>query len=260
MAREGPQCEECITFMKQNITARDLPYLSSKQMIEVDRAMTEHFHIDLIQMMENVGRNLAQLARQRFLGGCPVEKRVIVLAGGGGNGGGALVAARHLHNWGARPSVFLGQDADRMTPVATQQLDILSRMRVDILSSQDVAAIEAADVVLDGLIGYSLRGAPKDPIAGLIRWANSLAIPILALDTPSGIDTTTGAVSDPAIRATATMTLALPKLGLRIPGAFAHVGELYLADIGVPAELYALPPLNLSLGPIFSAGDIIRLW
>ena len=82
--------------------------------------------------------------------------------------------------------------------------------------------------------------------------------PILSLDVPSGIDTGTGTVYEPAIRATATMTLALPKRGLGLPGAEALVGELYLADISVPPELYASPALDLSVGPLFRRADVIR--
>ncbi|MBK8128741.1 MAG: hypothetical protein IPK53_07265 [bacterium] len=83
--------------------------------------------------------------------------------------------------------------------------------------------------------------------------------PILALDVPSGLDTTTGAVYEPAIRAAATMTLALPKAGLLGETAVAHVGELYLADLSVPPALYASPALQLAVGPIFVASDIVRL-
>ena len=73
------------------------------------------------------------------------------------------------------------------------------------------------------------------------------------------MDTTSGTVFDPAIRATATMTLALPKEGLRTPGVAAIVGELYLADISVPPTLYAEPALQLKVGSIFAQSDIIRL-
>ena len=83
--------------------------------------------------------------------------------------------------------------------------------------------------------------------------------PILSLDVPSGIDTGTGTVYEPAIRATATMTLALPKGGLGLPGAEALVGELYLADTSVPLELYASPALNVSAGPILGRANVIRL-
>ena len=83
--------------------------------------------------------------------------------------------------------------------------------------------------------------------------------PILALDAPSGVDTTTGTVFTPAIQATATMTLALPKEGLRAPDAEKHVGELYLADISVPPALYAEPALGIQVGAVFAKDDILRL-
>ena len=79
------------------------------------------------------------------------------------------------------------------------------------------------------------------------------------MDAPSGVDTTTGVVSDPAIKATATVTLALPKEGLRGPAVAAQVGELYLADIGVPPSLYAGPTLGLTMGNIFPHSEIIGL-
>ena len=75
-------------------------------MVEVDRAMIEDYGIRLVQMMENAGRNLAHLARLRFLSGEPHAKRVAVLAGVGGNGGGALVCARRRDSWGERVAVF----------------------------------------------------------------------------------------------------------------------------------------------------------
>jgi len=80
----------------------------------------------------------------------------------------------------------------------------------------------------------------------------------LSLDAPSGVDTTSGTVFDPAIRATATMTLALPKEGLRASGVEDHVGELYLADISVPPELYGRF-LGIEVGPIFAQSDILHL-
>ncbi len=238
----------------------DVPYLNTAQMIEVDRAMTEDYRIELIQMMENAGRCLAFLARERFLGGAPTGKRVTVMAGGGGNGGGALVAARRLHNWGARTQVLLAQDANQMTTVPAHQLEIIKRMGVDCIAESGLLPPgDVPDVIIDGLIGYSLKGAPYGRICEFIEWANASSAPILSLDTPSGIDTTTGTVFDPSIEACATMTLALPKEGLRAPGVDTHVGELYLADISVPPSLYNESPLGLEVGPIFATADVIRL-
>lgn len=237
----------------------DIPWLTTEQMIEVDRTMMADYRIDLVRMMENAGRNLAHLARARFLDGDPRGKRVVVLAGTGGNGGGALVCARRLHNYGAAVQVVVTRPDAEFSRVPGEQLDILRRMGVPVGQAEAVTAIELPELVIDGLIGYSLKGAPRGAAAELIRWANATGAPILALDAPSGVDTTTGVVFDPAIRATATMTLALPKAGLRAPGVEAQVGELYLADISVPPALYAEPALGLRVGPIFAQSDIVRL-
>ena len=87
---------------------------------------------------------------------------------------------------------------------------------------------------------------------------------MLALDVPSGVDAASGTCFDPAIHAEATLTLALPKVGLQSEPARERVGELYLGDISVPAELYANPSLNLKLnvevGPIFAEDDVVRVW
>ncbi len=236
-----------------------VPWITTEQMVEVDRAMIENFHIELIQMMENAGRNLAHLARERFFDGDPQGKTVVVMAGTGGNGGGALVCARRLHTWGARVEVIVTRPDEYFTPIPAHQLDILHRMRVPVAPAEAVDRAPAAALVVDGVIGYRLDGAPRGGAGDLIRWANAQGAPVLALDTPSGIDTTTGTMYDPAIRAAATMTLALPKEGLRADGVTQHVGELYLADIGVPPSLNAGAALGLEVGSIFATGDIVRL-
>ena len=236
-----------------------IPFLTTEQMIEVDRAMVYDYKIELIQMMENAGRNLAHLARAKFLENNPVGKRVTILAGTGGNGGGALVCARRLHNYGTKVTVYITKPANNFTTIPAHQLDILQGMKVSVARADSISNAMKPDLIVDGVIGYSLKGAPRDEAATLIRWANVSTAPILALDAPSGVDTTTGTVFNPAIKATATMTLALPKEGLRARGVESHVGELYLADISVPSELYAEPKIGLTVGPIFAQGDIIRL-
>lgn len=238
--------------------ARDpVPYLTMAQMVEVDRAMIEDYGISLLQMMENAGRCLAHLARSRFLGGDPRGRRVVVLAGTGGNGGGAMVAARSLHNYGARPEVLLTRPEDTYSAAAALQLTIVHRLGIPVRAAGQVGGLETPELILDGLIGYSLQGAPRGPAADLIHWANDQATSVLALDVPSGLDTTAGTIHDPAIRAIATLTLALPKEGLGAEDAAALVGELYLADISVPPELYA--SLGLRVGSVFHESDIVRL-
>jgi len=240
------------------VSNTQIPFLSTEQMREVDRAMVEDYHIELLQMMENAGRDLADLARARFLDGDPSGREVVVLAGSGGNGGGALVCARRLANWGAQVRVYTTRSADSMSPVPARQLDILRQMGVPAMPAERAGEASGGDLVVDGIIGYSLSGAPRGTAADLIRWVNAGRVPVLALDIPSGLDSTTGNPYDPCVRATATMTLALPKLGLRDPRARLYVGELYLADISVPPRLYAL--LGLHVGALFAEQDIVRVW
>ena len=238
---------------------QDIPYLTTEQMIEVDRLMIEDYHIELIQMMENAGRGLAHLARRRFLDDQPDGKTIAVLAGTGGNGGGALVCARRLHNYGARVAVYTSRPAEEFRPVPAHQLDILARMGLSIADAGGLEHAGRPDLVVDGVIGYSLKGAPRGGSADLIRWANRRNAPILALDVPSGMDASSGTVYDPVMQADATLTLALPKEGLRTPGIEPLLGELYLADISVPPGLYAEPSLGLEVGPIFAQSDILFL-
>lgn len=219
--------------------------------------MIEDFEIDLARMMENAGLALARLARRRFLGGDPRNQVVLILAGTGGNGGGGLVAARRLYNWGADVHVHTTAAAGAFEGVPARQLAILRRVGVPVTAIEPV--LPPADLIIDALIGYSLSGAPRGVAAQLIVAANAHGAPILSLDTPSGVDTTGGQVHTPAIKAAATLTLALPKTGLLAEDAAGAVGELYVADISVPPSLYKRPPLNLDVGPIFALDDIIRL-
>ncbi len=239
-----------------------IPELSTSQMVEVDRLMIEQYRIELIQMMENAGRNLAHLARVRFLDGDPRGKNVVVAAGTGGNGGGALVCARRLANWGADVCVALAREDEAFAGVPAHQLDILRRMHVPTVQAGELVtnvAPESPDLIIDGVIGYSLSGAPRGGAARLITWANERGAPVLSLDAPSGLDSTTGVAFEPAIKATATLTLALPKRGLQAPGSLGHVGELYLADISVPPSLYAAPGVGVRVEHIFATSEIVRL-
>jgi len=232
-----------------------IPSLTTTQMIEVDRAMIEDYHIELIQMMENAGRAFAELAR-RHLRGAVQDHSVVVLCGNGNNGGGGMTAARRLHNWGAKVTVVLSKPVDEIHGVPAHQLDILQRMKIPIFESASFAP-QPIDLILDAIIGYSLSGAPRGAAAELIHWANNQNVPILALDTPSGLDVTSGQAYDPTIRATATLTLALPKQGLINLKTKEFVGELYLADISVPPELYEA--IGVKVSNLFERDDVIRI-
>ena len=231
----------------------DIPVLTTPQMVEVDRLMIEEYQIELIQMMENAGRNLAELAR-RQLGGKVAGNSIAILCGAGNNGGGGLVAARHLHNWGANVSLKLAFDPSRLKEIPAHQWRILQQMGLDSNEETDLSKV---DLILDALIGYGLSGDPRQPVAGWIDKANIAGRPILALDAPSGLDTTSGIPGNPCIKAAATLALALPKTGLLTQPAKDYVGDLYLADISVPPELYQ--HLGIEVPNLFEQDTILKV-
>lgn len=168
------------------------------------------------------------------------------------------MAARHLSNWGAQVTVLV--EAQPRTGVPQEQWRILTHLqatrRIGAQALEAVAETPWA-LIIDALIGYGLRGSPQGWAAECIRQISSSGASVLALDLPSGLDATTGAAHDPCIRAETTMTLALPKTGVLVPGAARYVGDLYLADIGVPPALYER--LGIRVGPIFARRSLLKL-
>jgi NAD(P)H-hydrate epimerase len=236
---------------------QSVPAVTTEQMREVDRAMIRDFGISLVRMMENAGRNLAELTRI-MLGGSVEQQTIVVLAGQGNNGGGGMVAARHLANWGAYVKVILSHPPAEQKTVAHEQLEILRRMGLGVFPGEAPGvALDHPDLILDALIGYGLVGPPRGITADLIRAANASDQAILALDSPSGLDTGSGEIFEPCICANATLTLALPKTGLLKPEARRVVGELYLADIGVPPQLYA--QMGIRTPNLFGKASLVRL-
>ena len=231
-----------------------VPAVTAEQMREVDRLAVEEFDLSILQMMENAGRTLAEHVRD-VLGEAGGE--VTILAGSGGNGGGGLCCARHLHNRGVTVWVVLERDAGTLTGAAKSQMSTLAAAglqpidpAIDSASARE--ALRQSKVVVDALIGYGLRGIPEGQTARLIDLCNQEAARVLALDVPSGLDATTGEAPGPVVRAERTLTLALPKTGLH-----AIRGELFLADIGIPPELFLR--LGLAYEPPFGDAYWVRL-
>ena len=235
-----------------------LPYITTEQMIEVDRLMEEVYHINLIQMMENAGRNLADLACSRFLLNSPVGKRIVILAGSGGNGGGGLVAARHLANRGVLVDIVLSSSHEKYLGVPGHQLDIVERIGINVALADSNWSVPEGNLIIDAMIGYSINGAPRGLVRTLIGKINEVATPVLSLDVPSGLDSTRGAVHSPVVKAAATMTLALPKTGLLEPGTDDIIGELYVADISVPPALFA-EHFDLDISPLFAETQLVKV-
>lgn len=161
---------------------------------------------------------------------------VAVLAGGGGNGADAIAAARRLAGWGIRTTILLAAERTELTAVARRELERAEHYGVRVFDPG--AFMPPAAIVVDGLIGTGLDGAPTDTAGSLIDAAVRLRVPIVAIDLPSGLHPDTGKADQPAIRADVTVTLAYPKLGLVKPFAKNLVGTLKVADLSIPASAW----------------------
>ena len=232
----------------------NVPTITTEQMIEVDRLMIDSYGITLFQMMENAGLNLARLALKM----ADKSDGFLILAGSGGNGGGTLVAARRLIGWGRNVQIRTSKPFDKYHGVPAHQLYILQQLEADIKLFDPTEDI-SADVILDGIIGYSINGDPNGVPAEMIMLADRSGAKILSLDTPSGIELTKGISYEPSVHSDATLTLALPKTGLFEPAIKKQVKQLYLADIGVPLELYQKMGIPISENP-FNETGIVRLY
>ena len=208
-----------------------VPTVTAGTMAEVDRVAIEETGPNLYQMMENAGRSLALAALGLVEPDGPGT--VAVIAGKGGNGGGGICAARHLKNHGVDVVVHV-TDLGDLGEVPGQQLDIYRSAggRVEPIDQIDLSG---SGLIVDAVVGYSLRGAPRGIVADAISAINDAGAPVLSLDVPSGVSTSGDRSEGESVKADFTVTLALPKTGLHPDNA----GEVTLADLGIPATVFA---------------------
>ena len=229
-----------------------VPAVTTEQMREVDRVAIEEVGPNLYQMMENAGRSLASLCMET-LGEGSATAPVVVLAGTGGNGGGGICAARHLANHGVQVTLVVS-DLARLAGVPAQQLALFRASGGRLAEIGDLGTLESA-LTVDAVLGYSLVGAPHGAASDLIGWMTQVDAPVVALDVPSGIDSTSGDSPGAHVRAATTMTLALPKTGLAVDA----VGELWVADIGIPGGVLERAGVRPPPAGLFSRGYRVRL-
>lgn len=237
-----------------------LPAVTAAEMADVDKLALAR-GLELLQMMENAGALLARLVHHRF----PAASRVLVLAGPGGNGGGALVAARRLAGFGYEVMVIPMTGMAQLTPVAAHQARLLERISAVSWwpGKHPEAGLPEAltkdDVIIDGILGYSVRGAPHGAAAQWILAANRHPAPKVALDVPSGLNPDDGTTAGEAIRAHTSLTLALPKQGLLSESARPWIGDLALGDIGIPSAWVADAVSRITPTTWYEAGDLTWL-
>jgi NAD(P)H-hydrate epimerase len=162
-------------------------------MREVDRVAIEELGPNLYQMMENAGRNLAVTVLET-MGAAWSQTPIAVLSGTGGNGGGGICAARHLANRGADVTVVVSDSAG-LTPVPSEQLAIYRGTAGRVVEPSALDTLQPG-IIVDAVIGYSLRGAPRGVARRMIDWIGTKSVPVISLDVPSGIDVPLGLFGD----------------------------------------------------------------
>lgn len=202
-----------------------------------------------VRLMEHAGTAVAAAARalaaeRGRLGLGPV----LVLAGPGNNGGDGFVAARRLAAHGVPAVVALVAAESRpRTPDAARNWDRLDPVtgvtRLHAAVPRDVSilghGVERAAVIVDALLGTGVRGPLREPVRSaveLVRAARARGVPVVAVDTPTAVDLTSGEPSDPVVEADVTVTFHRPKLGLLTRRGAALAGRVLVAPIGIPPE------------------------
>lgn len=218
--------------------------MTSLQVKEIDALAQERFGISVEWLMEAAGWQVARFC----------QEATTVVCGVGNNAGDGLAAARHLHRWGRLASVCC-VDPQRLRGAAAQELEVLRRVGVEI--STDLR-LEGAEVVVDAIFGTGLSRHPEGTFANWIEAINSSRLRVIAVDVPSGLDADSGVAYAPCVRAQTTVTLGLPKPDLLAGDGPRVAGEVWVADIGMPFEAYAM--VGLAVSPhLFSTGDRVRL-
>jgi len=236
-----------------------IPSITKEQMNKVDKYAVEFFGVEILQLMENAGRNIAEFSRKQL--GNVEDKKIVILCGKGNNGGDGLVAARFLHNWGADVTCIMADNKDNLSKLTNDHFGTLRSMFVNIMWPIDnmkfEKAIKDSNLIIDALFGYNVKDTPQGVYEFLIKLANSSGKKILSVDIPSGLDPDSGNAYSHCIKAKWTLTLGLPKTGMLQKHAKEYVGEIWLADIGIPKEVYT--KLEMSVPNIFRDKEVVKV-
>ena len=226
----------------------------AKQMREFDeKAIATGLSIE--EMMAEAGKRVAEQAES-------LGKSFIVASGKGNNGGDGIAAAIELKKKGYDVCLVLTFYENEMYEGPRVYLEKFKGLGGKIVAFKDIEEkmfefCAKKEVIIDAVLGFSLRGAPMEPAAGLINMINKSGKKVLAVDTPSGLNVSTGEVYHPCIKATQTLTLALPKKGFKEKKAKEVLGKIFLADIDVPQNVYQ--DYGVSKAELFKGDKIVPL-
>ena len=187
--------------------------------------------------MENAGVGSYRLIREML----PEDRipLVSIFCGKGNNGGDGLVVARHLWDEGVAVDVFVFGKEEEIRDDALTNLKIVQNFGIPVQFIADRKQLQnhfdySTDLVVDALLGTGIKGAVYGLLKEAIEFVNDLDVPVVAIDVPSGLNADSRLVEGEAVRADATVTMALPKHCHLFYPARAYVGDLHVVDIGIP--------------------------
>jgi len=208
--------------------------LNATQSRELDRISHDKYGIPSYSLMTRAGEAVANALVDRFP---DAVTDVLVVAGKGNNGGDGFVAGRRLIQDGfAARAVLLGRATDLKGDAARAHAEFCASggkvLEAVGESSLDAALSKKPGAIIDAIFGTGLNAPVKDAPRRAIDIVNSFAVPTVAVDIASGVNSDTGAVMGAAIRASMTVTFGFAKFGhVSYPGA-GQTGELRVVDIG----------------------------
>jgi ADP-dependent NAD(P)H-hydrate dehydratase / NAD(P)H-hydrate epimerase len=213
--------------------------VTATQMQALDRRTIMEARVPSMTLMERAGSGTADFIHNRF--GPLAGKRITIMCGKGNNGGDGLVVARLLRQRRALVTVVLVAPASGLSRDAVTMYRRWLRIggtaatKLFRSSEQVQLLLAASDLIVDALLGTGLANEVTGAYAEAIRLMNETGKPIVAVDIPSGIHADDGALLGHAVRAAATVTFGLPKLGLYLGAGIDHAGTVEVVDIGIPA-------------------------
>lgn len=217
--------------------------VTAKEMKALDVQAQNDYAMPGILLMDNAAQAVAEAVHEALT--ALEGERVVIFCGGGNNGGDGLGAARWLQSYGVSVRAFVvGAALDAVQGDAALELAMFTKAggRVEALSTEDdwvlaELAASKADVLVDALLGTGFHGELEGDVLRACELLNKSEKYILAVDIPTGVNADNGAVSEQAVRADHTVTMALVKTGLLLYPGREYCGDIELADISMPVKL-----------------------
>jgi hydroxyethylthiazole kinase-like uncharacterized protein yjeF len=214
--------------------------MTTKQIRALDKYAIRSLGVPELVLMENAGKEIFNFIAERVISFS--KKKFLVLSGCGNNGGDAMVVARHLFNHGILCTVVIIGDTQKMSRSARVQKKILQNMQVPVINYDEetfIDLLEQHHVCIDGILGIGFSRKLRESVLKVIEQVNSIRIPVLSIDVPSGLNADNGKPLPEAIKATWTITLGAYKKGLFLRSARPYVGKLRVVDIGLPVAIWS---------------------